>query len=257
MRSWLFALAALLPLLAFAADAPLPLPPAAPVVDEYGLLGGGDQARLEQLVRDIKARAGVEITVFIPSSLQGLEIEDFSIRVAEQWKLGRKKEDKGLLLIVAPKERKMRLEVGYGLEGQIPDAFARRVLDDGMRPLFKQGQYYDGIVNALALLQSRVPLGLPPGYEPEQSGLPVQMNGHEVVRLPFWALFLLKNWVLLFWVLIIFLALTGRLKGGRRSGWYGGGGSWGGGGGWSSGGGGSSWGGGGGGFGGGGASGSW
>lgn len=246
---WLTIALLLAPLFARAADAPLSLPAPAPVVDEYGLLSSTEQGQLDQLVRRIKSQTGVEITVFIPSSLQGLEIEDFSIRVAEQWQLGRKKEDKGLLMIIAPKERKMRIEVGYGLEGELTDAYTRRVLDDGMGPYFKQGQYYEGILNGLAMIQQKVPLGLQQSDLPEEGGVHIGAG--------------LKLLIFLF-VVLYFISLIIRTAAGggwgRRGGWGGGfyggglgGGSWGGGGGF----GGGSWGGGGGGFGGGGSSSSW
>ncbi len=107
--------------LAFGWGSDLKLPAPAPVVDEFGLLDQRDNASLTEILRGAKERSGVEISVYVPTSLQGREIEDFSIAVAEQWKLGRKKDDRALLFVIAPKERKMRIEVGYGLEGEITD----------------------------------------------------------------------------------------------------------------------------------------
>ena len=220
---------------AWAEKPKLSLPTSAPVVDEANLLSASDDAQLDQLVRRIKASSGVEVTVYIANSLRGLEIEDFAIAVATQWNLGRKKDDRGLLLVVAPAERKMRFEVGRGLEGDLTDVFARRVLDDTMRPLFKQGRYFEGILAALGRIQEKVPLGLQPNEIPQGDSF---------------LLFLL--------VFFLFAKLQG-LASGRRGygGYYGGGGSWGGGS-WGGGsGGGSSWGGGGGSFGGGGSSSNW
>src|SRR5262249_6002265 len=77
--------------------------------------------------------------------LEGEPLEDYTLRVAEAWKLGRGKFDDGALLFVASDDRKMRLEVGYGLEEVLPDAIARRVLDDVMKPRFKAGDFGDGI----------------------------------------------------------------------------------------------------------------
>jgi uncharacterized protein len=225
-------------------DASLSLPAPAPVVDEYGLLPKSDARQLDQLLRTLKERSGVEISVFIPSSLRGLAIEDFSIRTAEEWKLGRKKEDKALLLVVAPKERKMRIEVGYGLEGDITDAFSRRVLDDAVKPYFLKGAYSEGILAGLAAIQEKVPLGLREGEAPPAgTGMA----------------FPLPLIIILLVILISVLSALGRLMGFRSYGGYGGGywggGGWGGGS-WGGGSGGS-WGGGGGGFGGGGASSNW
>lgn len=248
-RASTFIWIALLPSLAWAWGSDLALPPAAPVVDEFGLLQAGEVAQLENLVREIKQKSGVELTVFIPATLQGREIEDFSIAVAEKWQLGRKKEDKGLLLTIAPKERKMRFEVGYGLEGELTDLFTRRVLDDVMRPHFRVGQYYEGILGSLIAIQEKVPLGLEQSPAATFSKPPRRKKSMENI------------FFFVVVVLFVIFSILSRLLGfgrRRRGGFYGSLGGLGGlsgGGGWSSGG--SSWGGGGGGFGGGGSSSSW
>lgn len=218
------------------------------MVDEAGLLDRADQARVDQLLREIKARSGVEISVFITPSLEDRAIEEYSLAAAEQWKLGRKKEDKALLFLVAPKERQMRFEVGYGLEGDITDAFSGRVLDGVVKPYFAQGRYADGILAGLGALQEKIPLGLNAGETPPPPARRKKGGGSFLI------------WILIF--LFVVLPFIGRLLGFapamRRS--HGGFGGWGGGGGFGGGFGGSgggSWGGGGGGFGGGGASSSW
>lgn len=242
----------LLPAFAWGWGNDLKLPAPAPVVDEFGLLDARESAALETMLRNAKQSSGVEIAIFIPANLRGREIEDFSIATAEEWKLGRKKEDRALLITIAPKERKMRIEVGYGLEGEITDAFSRQVLDNTMRPLFREGRYFDGIVATLYRLQEKVPLGL------DANAAPRIRDGRSIPISPF------TLFVLLFLFIFVFLPILrvmNFLGGGYRRGPWGGGG-WGGGGGWSGGGGwgsgrGSSWGGGGGGFGGGGSSSSW
>jgi uncharacterized protein len=231
----------------------LQLPSAAPVVDEFGLLSENERASLSQLLVNAKATSGVEIGVYIPASMRGREIEDFSIAVAEAWQLGRKKEDKGLLLVVAPKERKMRLEVGYGLEGDLTDAYSGRLLDQVMRPFFREGRYFEGIVATLYGIQEKLPLGL------DQAAAPRVSQGREV-RLNGWVTLLLIGLFVLMIPIMIFIRILQALGIVRPSVYrHYGGGHWGGGGGWSSRGGGGfgSWGGGGGGFGGGGASSSW
>ncbi len=241
-RAGIFAWLALLPSLAWAWGSDLSLPPPAPVVDEFGLLQNSEKAQLESLVREIKQKSGVELTIFIPATLQGREIEDFSIAVAEKWQLGRKKEDKGLLLTIAPKERKMRFEVGYGLEGDLTDLYTRRVLDDVMRPHFRVGQYYEGILGSLAAFQEKIPLGLEQSQAATFSKPPRRKKSAENI------LFFIMV------VLFVVFSLFGRLMGfGRRSrggglggfggrgGWSGGGSSWGGGGGFGGGGSSSSW----------------
>lgn len=234
----------------------LELPAPAPVVDEFGLLRANQRAELAEVLRAVKAKSGVEIAVYIPSSLRGRQIEEFGIAVADQWKLGKKKEDKGLILLIAPKERKMRFEVGYGLEGDLTDAFSRQVLDNVMRPYFKAGRYYEGIMLSLVALQKKVPLGLDsPSGANERSGEVFDRGAPppKVVVLLF--IFLLIIFVPLMIITRVLQALgivqrpTSSYHGGgwssgsgRSGGWSsGGGGSWGGGGGFGGGGASSDW----------------
>lgn len=239
--------------LAFAASgSDLHLPSPAPVVDEYGLLSSGEQAQLTTMLENAKANSGVEISVFIASSLRGLEIEQLSIATTDAWKLGTKKDDKGLLLLIAPKEKRMRFEVGDGLQGDFTDAFTGRVLDNTMRPLFREGRYFEGIVASLARLQEKVPLGL------DVQAPEVREHSDR----PFKKGKVLLIFFFIFFIIMPFFHFLSFLSGGSRNRWRGGGG-WGGGGfggggfGGGSFGGGSSWGGGGGGFSGGGSSSSW
>lgn len=223
----------------------LSLPAPAPVVDEVGLLDSGEAQRIDGILRQLKARSGVEISVLVASSLRERTIEEFALAVAEQWKLGRKKEDKAILFVIAPKEKRMRFEVGYGMEGDITDAFSRRVLDRAVKPYFQQGQYGEGILAGLMALQEKVPLGL------QEGEAPVVRTGK---RLP--ASGLIWFLILALFIFSFIARLLGFSSGHSRYGHRG----WGGSGGWGGGfggGGGSSWGGGGGGFGGGGASSSW
>jgi uncharacterized protein len=228
--------------IASAWDGGMDIPSPAPVVDEAGLLPAQDSQYLDRLLRELKARSGVEISVYIASSLRGRVIEDFSMAVAEQWKLGRKKENRALLFLIAPKERKMRFEVGYGLEGDITDAYSRRVLDNVVKPYFQSGEYGAGILAGLSAISEKVPLGLKEGEAPapKKKGIPI-----------LWFLFI-GVFIFLF-ITRLFGISSPHYRSYRRGGW--GGGGWGGGGFGS--GGGSSWGGGGGGFSGGGASSSW
>jgi uncharacterized protein len=203
-----------------------------------------DQARALELKLETHEQAtGQQFVLLTVPSLEGDPIEDFSIRVVEQWKLGQKKVDDGLLMIVAPNDRKLRIEVGYGLEGQVPDAFAAAVIREVLTPAFRRGAYAEGIDQAFDLLiaKGRGIAVAPPKRKPRESASDV---------FPF---------VVLGFVLLIALSkfLPGnRRRRGRHFGWYGGGfGGFGGG--FGGGGGGGGFGGGGGGFGGGGASGNW
>jgi len=115
------------------------------VTDVTGTLTAGQQAELEQKLADFEARKGAQIAVLLVSTTQPEEIEQYSIRVAEAWKLGRKKVDDGALLILAKDDHKLRIENGYGLEGVLTDAASNRIIEDSMVPLLRQGQYFAAI----------------------------------------------------------------------------------------------------------------
>lgn len=115
-----------------------------PVVDSAGLITSQDQRFLEDLLLRFQAQAQIQILT-IPS-LQDHSIEEFSIAVTDQWKLGDKKKDNGVLLLISAKEKKIRIEVGQGLEGVIPDVIAKRIISDVMVPVFRQGSVSKGVV---------------------------------------------------------------------------------------------------------------
>lgn len=107
------------------------------------------QSQLEAKLAAFEQQKGSQIAVLIVASTKPEEIEQYSIRVVDAWKLGREKPDDGVLLLVAKDDRKMRIEVGYGLEGAIPDLIAKRIISEIMVPSFRQGDFYGGINNAL------------------------------------------------------------------------------------------------------------
>ena len=115
------------------------------VTDLTGTLTAGEQAELEQKLRAFEARKGAQIAVLVVATTQPEDIAQYSIRVAEAWKLGRAKPDDGVLVLLAKDDHATRIEVGYGLEGALPDATANRIIDETMIPLFKQGQYSAGL----------------------------------------------------------------------------------------------------------------
>lgn len=100
---------------------------------------------LEQLLKSLEARKGSQVAVLIVPSTEPEKIEQYAIRVAEAWKLGRKGIDDGALMLIAKDDRALRIEVGRGLEGAIPDAVANRIIDEIMVPFLKQGDLYGGI----------------------------------------------------------------------------------------------------------------
>jgi len=139
-------LVALLLCWAFAALADVAVPPlSGRVVDQTGTLSAGDAAALTQQLKDLETRKGSQVAVLIVPTTEPEAIEQFSIRVAEAWKIGRKKIDDGALLIVAKNDHKLRIEVGYGLEGALTDVTARRIIDEIIVPRFKTGDFTGGI----------------------------------------------------------------------------------------------------------------
>jgi uncharacterized protein len=115
------------------------------VTDQTGTLSASQRAALEARLKELESRKGAQLAVLIVPSTQPETIEQFGIRVAESWKLGRKGIDDGLILIVAKNDRKLRIEVGYGLEGVVPDAIAKRVIDEIIVPRFRAGDFSGGI----------------------------------------------------------------------------------------------------------------
>jgi uncharacterized protein len=115
------------------------------VVDQTGTLSPDQQATLEQTLASFEARKGTQIAVLVVRTTAPEPIEQFSIRVAEKWKLGRKKVDDGAILIVAKDDRTTRIEVGYGLEGVLTDLTTHRIIDEAMLPRFKDQDFYGGI----------------------------------------------------------------------------------------------------------------
>ena len=130
----------------FAADARVPVPPLqARVTDLTRTLTAEEQSTLEQKLRAFEEKKGTQFTVLMVPTTKPEEIEQYSLRVVEQWKLGRKKVDDGALLLVAKDDRALRVEVGYGLEGALNDATAKRIVSEVITPRFKAGDYFGGV----------------------------------------------------------------------------------------------------------------
>lgn len=122
------------------------------VRDEAGVLDEAQRAMLAERIRAMRATDGVWAAVFVASGLQGESIEAAAVATFEKWKLGEAGKDNGLLVMVAPVERKMRIEVGYGLEGAITDALSKRVVDEIYKPAFRDGRYAEGLLQGFAVL---------------------------------------------------------------------------------------------------------
>lgn len=142
------------------------------VTDQVGLLDDAQRAALEQKLGDFEKAKGTQLALLIVATTAPETIEQYSIRVAAQWKLGRKGVDDGLLVLVARDDRALRIEVGYGLEGVVPDAIAHRVIDEVITPHFRAGDYYGGLdagITRLIALVDGEPLPSPQAA-PAKSG---------------------------------------------------------------------------------------
>lgn len=116
-----------------------------PVMDLAGLMTEGQRQDLSELAYEINTHNGPQITVLTVPDLQGQEIEDFSIRVAEKWQLGTKEKDNGLIVLIAKSERKVRIEVGNGIEGEITDYDSARYTREIFPQYFKGGDFHGGL----------------------------------------------------------------------------------------------------------------
>jgi uncharacterized protein len=159
---------------AFAALADVAVPPlTGRVVDKTATLSGSDIASLDQTLKDFEARKGSQVAVLIVPTTQPETIEQYSLRVAEAWKIGRKKIDDGAILVVAKDDRKLRIEVGYGLEGALTDVTAKRIIDEVITPKFRSGDFAGGIsdgVNRILRVVDGEPLPAP-AQRQQNSGL--------------------------------------------------------------------------------------
>ncbi len=213
------------------------------VHDEAKALNQQTIDNLEQKLKVFEDSTTNQIAILIVPSLDGEVIEQYALRVAEKWKLGQKDKDNGVVLLVSINDRKMRIEVGQGLEGPLPDAICNRIIRNEMAPNFRRGDYDTGVTAAtVAIMQS-----IKGEYKADQGPIAQRGGGSRFLTL-----------LVIFIIFTLFRLLARR--GGRSGGWTSGagwfiggcGGGWGGGGG-----GGGGFSGGGGSFGGGGSSGSW
>ena len=131
----------------FAQDIPESPQPPRLVNDFAGILSAEEEEALEQKLLSWEDSTSNQLAVVTIQSLNGMDVSDFSVRLAEKWKIGSAKNN-GLLLLVAMAERKSRIEVGYGLEGRITDAVSRRILAEDLKPAFKQARYAEGLNQA-------------------------------------------------------------------------------------------------------------
>jgi len=122
------------------------------VNDFANILGDEDESILEKKLVAYNNSTSTQIAVVTIISLNGNDIGDYSFRLAEKWGIGQKGKDNGVLMLVAMEDRKMFIATGYGLEGVIPDAFAKRIVENYMRPNFRNNNYYKGIDEATSVI---------------------------------------------------------------------------------------------------------
>ena len=146
--------------------------------DYANLISPATEARIDALLAQLETDKGAQVVVLTVESLRGEPLEEYSLRVGEAWKLGREGQDDGALLLIAKNDRKMRLEVGYGLEPVLSDVLSKRILDQILRPSFRAGDFDGGIeraVNAIDGLIRGTSTLPPPSSSDAQSDFPPRM----------------------------------------------------------------------------------
>jgi uncharacterized protein len=141
------------------------------VTDQTGTLSAQQRAALEQTLAEFEQRKGAQLGLLMVPSTKPETAAQFAVRAQEAWKLGRKGVDDGVLIVVAKEDRELHIEVGYGLEGVLPDAVAKRIIEEEIVPRFKQGDFYGGLRAGIERVM-RVVEGepLPPPKKTSQSG---------------------------------------------------------------------------------------
>jgi uncharacterized protein len=243
MKLKIFILFVLLPLMSFS-QTPIPELWGTRIHDEAHVLSSGFVAKLEQQLKQHEDSTSNQIAVLLVSSLGDEPMEEYTLRVAEKWRIGKQEKDNGVLLFISIDDRKVRIEVGEGLEGVLTDALCSQIIRHEIAPYFRQGNYEGGVQAAIEAIIKAIR----GEYQADEKPSTRKPGGSSII-----------TFIIIFIVIIIISKIRG--GGNRRGGGWSSGSGWYGGGGWSSGGGGGFGGGGfsggGGGFSGGGSSGSW
>ncbi|WHH59969.1 TPM domain-containing protein [Petroclostridium sp. X23] len=209
--------------------------------DFAGVTSGEVRREIENTARELEEKTGAQIVVVIPQSLEEMAIDDYAYELFKAWKIGQKNKDNGVLLIVAPNERKSRIEVGRGLEGRLPDGKTGRIQDEHLLPFVKESNYDTGIKNTFITLANEVAaeydvtltgvqMNQPQGYRSTSKG------GSKAIIIILAALVILdlifnRGSITGFIIeMLLWNALLGGRRGGSGDGGFGGGGFYGGGG---------------------------
>lgn len=194
----------------------LPPPPADYFNDAAGLVPAETARRFEARLRGIERQSGSQVVVAVFRKLPFPPLEDFTVRTAQAWRVGRKGLDNGVVLFVFVDDRKLRLEVGYGLEDKIPDAVARRIVDDVIAPRFKAGQFESGIEAGIGAIERAIAGTLRlPAPAPARPRAPASSSDRTTGFLIVGLLFLFSVPMLAALVAIV----QGRIRGERRPSW--------------------------------------
>ena len=126
------------------------------VTDLAGLFSASAASSMEAELEGLETETGAQVAVLTIPSLEGQPLEDYALRVVEAWQLGQEKRDNGVLILIVRDDRKIRIEVGYGLEGVLPDAMCGRIIDNAMKPAFRQGDFSAGTLRAVEVIAGLV-----------------------------------------------------------------------------------------------------
>ena len=173
------------------------------VVDAAGILSPEARTRIDGKIKAHEDKTGDQLVVATVPSLQDLTIEDYGNRLARSWGIGQKKTNNGVLLLVAPKERKVRIEVGYGLEGALTDALSKTIITSAITPRFRQGDFSGGVE---AGVDAILPI-LAGDADEWQRRAPVRADTVDRVTVVFWII-----------VIIVLVIVLTRMSGGGRGG---------------------------------------
>ncbi len=216
LRGALLLLIVLLLPVAALADPPIPAL-SGRVVDQAGILDAASQARLTQELADYEKSTSTQIVVVTLPDLQGYPIEDWGIALLRGWAIGQQGKNNGVVLIVAPKDRQLRIETGYGAEGPLPDATADAIIRRVIVPDFKQGNFSTGIEAGVKAIMA----ALDGSFEADKA-----QEGKSDGTAPWPAFAIVAAWFVIVFVMMVIRHRNGQLYGGRRrfGGWDGGGG---------------------------------
>lgn len=232
-KKWLLPLLLLASLLSAQASDKLirSLKPRGFVSDFADVIPQAQEQQLEQMLVGLARQTGAEVAVVTLNSLDGGQIDDFAVRLYERWQLGKAGKDNGVMLLAAINERKARIEVGYGLEGAIPDGRAGEILRNDIFPAFKRGQYGTGLiagastVSQLVAREYGVQLQNQPAYTPRSRASgdrSTRKRGNPLLNIIFFIGFIYM--AIRHPRLLLFILLTSGRGGGRSNGGFGGGG---------------------------------